>query len=379
VSPLRLAFLGCGDVALRDYLPELPRLAGRAELVAVCSRTEARAQAVGQQYGVPWFTDYRRMLAESSADAVVNLTPIPLHFETTLACLEAGKHVYCEKPVTGSVREAEQLLEAAGRQGLTVVCAPSVLLFPQLHRARSLLSEGAIGPITGAQGHGLGGIPPWGGYLSDPAPFFAAGGGPLKDMGVYPLHALTGLLGPVRRVAAFSARTAESFTIADGPFQGREVPIAVPDHWRLLLELEAGLLASIDANNCVAGTRAPELEIFGRQGTIALNLLDVSAPIDCLRAGRGWEAISLPRTGRDRGPDHLLGVEHLVECVQTGSQPIASLPHALHVVEVIEKAEQSAAEGRAVSVESWFENPDVSRQASVARRQSRRQTPDAGR
>jgi predicted dehydrogenase len=354
MSALRLAFLGCGDVAVRDYLPELPRLAGRAELVAVCGRTEARARSVGEQYGVPWFTDYRRMLAESGADAVVNLTPIQLHFETTLACLEAGKHVYCEKPVTGSVREAERLHEEAARSGLTVVCAPSVLLFPQLRRARSLLAEDAIGAVTGAQGHGHGGIPPWGGYLSDPAPFFAAGGGPLRDMGVYPLHALTGLLGPVRRVAAFCAQTRRGFTIADGPFQGREVPIAVPDHWRLLLELESGHLASIDANNCVTGTRAPQLEIFGRQGTIALDLLDVSAPIDLLRAGRGWERIDLPRTGRERGPDHLLGVEHLVECARTGARPIASLPHALHVVEIIEKAEQSAADGRAREVGSRY-------------------------
>ena len=128
----------------------------------------------------------------------------------------------------------------------------------------------------------------------------------------------------------------------------------MPDHWRLLLELDAGYLATVDANNCVAGTRAPQLDIFGRQGTIALDLLDVSAPIDLLRSGRGWEPIALPRTGRERGPDHLLGVEHLVECIRTGSRPIASLEHALHVVEIMEKAEQSAAEGRAVAVANRF-------------------------
>ena len=94
---------------------------------------------MGEQYGVPWFTDYRRMLSEGGADVVVNLTPIQLHAETTLACLEAGKHVYCEKPVTGSVREAARLQEEARRRGLTVVCAPSVLLFPQVRHARSLL------------------------------------------------------------------------------------------------------------------------------------------------------------------------------------------------------------------------------------------------
>lgn len=352
MRPLRLAFLGCGDVAVRDYLPELPRLGDRAELAAVCSRTEIRARAVGEQYDVPWFTDYRRMLAESDADAVVNLTPIQLHFETTLACLKAAKHVYTEKPVAGSVAETTRLGDTARDAGLTVVCAPCVMLFPQVRAARDLIADGAIGAITGAQGHGHGGVPPWGGYLSDPSPFFAPGGGPLRDLGVYPLHALTGILGPARRVSAFATRTSAGFTVSDGPFAGRAVPVEVPDHWRLLLELEAGYLASVDADNCVLGSRAPQLEIFGRDGTIALNLLDVAAPIDFLRAGRGWESIPVPRTGRESGPDHLLGIEHLVECARTGNPPVLSLEHARHVVEIMDQAERSAAEGRAMGVAS---------------------------
>ena len=83
---LKLALLGCGDVAQRDYLPEIHRLSDRVELVAVCSRTEQRARDVAAQYGArAWYTDYARMLAESDADLVANLTPIQLHAETTLA------------------------------------------------------------------------------------------------------------------------------------------------------------------------------------------------------------------------------------------------------------------------------------------------------
>ena len=93
-SVLKLALLGCGDVAQRDYLPELHRLSDRVELVAVCSRSESRARAVAAQYGArAWYTDYRRLLDESGAELVANLTPIPMHAETTLAALQAGKHV----------------------------------------------------------------------------------------------------------------------------------------------------------------------------------------------------------------------------------------------------------------------------------------------
>src|SRR5262245_31398652 len=100
MDKIKLALLGCGDVAQRDYLPEFHRLADRAEIVAVCGRTEARARQVAEQYNIKrWYAGYEQMLAETEAEAVINLTPIALHLETTLAALEAGKHVYTEKPV----------------------------------------------------------------------------------------------------------------------------------------------------------------------------------------------------------------------------------------------------------------------------------------
>jgi predicted dehydrogenase len=80
----------------------------------------------------------------------------------------------------------------------------------------------------------------------------------------------------------------------------------------------------------------------------------VSAPISLLRAGQGWESITLPRTGRESGPDHLLGIEHLVDCIQQQQRPVLSINHALHVVEIIEKAKQSAEQGVTLDIESIF-------------------------
>ena len=351
---IKLAFLGCGDVAQRDYLPELKRLARKVELVAVCGRTEQRARAVAQEYGGAWYTDYERMLAETDADAVVNLTPIQLHTETTLAALRAGKHVYSEKPVATTAADARQIQEAARQRGLKLVCAPCVMLFPQVIHAQALLADGVIGDVYAVRGHGHGGVPPWSGYQSDPSPFFARGGGPAMDMGVYPLHALTGLLGRARRVTAMATQTAESFTVQDGPAAGKHVPIEVADNWHMIIDLGDARLASIDANNCVQGTRAPQLEIFGRAGTIALDLLDVSAPIELLRAGKGWQTIPIPQTGREAGPDHLLGIAHLVDCIERGEEPVLSVEHALHVVDIIESAARSSDEGCAINITSTF-------------------------
>lgn len=355
MAKLKLALLGAGDVAQRDYLPEFHRIADRAELVAVCARSAARAELVARKYGIAaTFTDFRRMLAESDADAVVNLTPIQLHEETTLACLEAGKHVYSEKPAAGGVAAARRLRDAAARRGLALVCAPSVLLYPQVRLAAELLARDAIGPVHFARGLGYGGVPPWSGYPSDPTPFFAVGGGPLVDMGVYPLHALTGLLGPAKRVSANAVRAQRGFTIAEGPYAGRSVPIEAPDLWQLTLDFGDERLASVEANNAIRGTRAPQLELHGLDGTIAVNLLDVAAPVEVLRRNGEWERIPVPHQRR-QGPDHLLGVEHLVDCVASGRPPILNVDHAIHVLEIIEQADASAATGRRMELSTTSE------------------------
>ncbi len=351
---VKLALLGCGDVAQRDYLPEMHRLAGRAELVAVCGRTPERVRHVAERYDIPArYDDYRSMLAESDAEAVINLTPIQLHAETTLAALEAGKHVYSEKPITTTLDDALRIRDEAERRGLTLVCAPSVLLFPQVRFARELVNSGRIGKVHAALGRGYGGVPPWSGYPSDPSPFFARGAGPLADMGVYPLHAITGILGPAKRVSAFAAQARDGFVIEEGPFAGKRVPIEVADNWHLMLDLGDERLASVTANNVAQDSRAPQMELFGLDGTVSVNLLDVSAPVETLVPGEGWTSHSIPHE-RTAGPDHLLGVEHLVECLSSGTRPIPSIDHAIHVVEIMEAATRSTATGRAFDLETTF-------------------------
>jgi predicted dehydrogenase len=106
---LRGAIRGPGDVADRDYLPEFHRLEDRAEIVAVCGRGPERARRVAERLGVPWFTDQSLMNEEIGIDVTVNLTPIQAHEATTRVALEAGQHVYTEKPLATSIAAATQL------------------------------------------------------------------------------------------------------------------------------------------------------------------------------------------------------------------------------------------------------------------------------
>jgi predicted dehydrogenase len=349
----RLAILGPGDVAQRDYLPEFHRIADRAEIVAVCGRTERRAREVAERYGAAWFTDHATMVAEMAIDALLNLTPIQAHLETTLVALEAGVHVYSEKPLAGSVADARKLEQAASERGLVLVAAPCVMLFPQVVLAHQLMADGRIGDVHTVRGVVMGAVPPWPGFTSDPTPYFMPGGGPLVDLGVYPLHAITGLVGPARRVAAMSTRVQDAFTVPDGPAAGTRVEIRVDDTWTALLDLGDAKVGTLEANYSSHGTKAAELELMGTRGTIALSLLDVSAPIEVLDDG-GWTTVDVPRTGRAEGPDHLLGVEHLLDRIDAGARPVLTASHAIHALEIVEGAERSSRHGVTVSLETTF-------------------------
>jgi predicted dehydrogenase len=348
--------VGVGDVAQRDYLPELWRLADKVRVTVACSRGEDRARDVAGRYAIPrWTTSYEEAVSGDDVDAVLNLTPFSAHVDVTLAALARGKHVYSEKPLALTSADARRIAEAVTESGCVVVAAPCVLLFPQVRRTQEILASGELGRVFTARGHGQGGVPPWEGYLSDPSPYFARDTGPLVDMAVYPLHALTGLLGPVRDVSAFSGKSRESFEIVEGSHAGKSIDVEAPDTWHLALRFEDGTLASVEANNSAADALAPELELRGERGVLGISLLDVSEPVR-LRIEGEDRSEAVPH-GRSAGPDHVLGVEHLAECVEEGSEPVVSVAHAQHVIEVLEAAALSAHEGRAVAVVSDVRAP----------------------
>ena len=201
---VRIGVVGCGEVAQRVYLPEFHRLNDKAALVAVCDRVEERARAAQQRFGArTYYTDLERFLRESDAEIVVNLTPHKAHVPVSMAALEAGRHVYTEKPLAQSVDDATQLIETARAHHVKLACAPVTLLLPTAQRWQHLLREGAIGDVTFARAQLL--APPiWDDFPLDHVWYYAAGSGPLMDVGVYALTALTGLFGPALRVSAMA-------------------------------------------------------------------------------------------------------------------------------------------------------------------------------
>ena len=106
--------------------------------------------------------------------------------------------------------------------------------------------------------------------------------------------------------------------------------------------------ASVQANTCASVAGGPELELQGERGTLGISLLDVAEPLRTFTS-EGIDEEVAPHI-RSTGPDHLLGVEHLVDCIHDGRDPVLDLGHAGHVIDVLEAAQQSATSGRIAGV-----------------------------
>jgi len=352
---VRIGVVGCGAVAQHVYLPEFYRLNDKAALVAVCDRVEARARTAQQRFGArTYYTDLERFLRESDAEIVVNLTPHRAHMPVSMAALEAGRHVYTEKPLAQSVDDATQLIDTARAHHVKLACAPVTLLLPTAQRWRHLLRAGAIGAVTFARAQLL--APPiWDDFPLDHVWYYAAGSGPLPDVGVYALTALTGLFGPALRVSAMAGTIMNEHVISNGPAAGQRFRNEVADSVHLHLDF-GGFFATFDVSWCVQASRNETLEVYGEHGTLSGDPTYANTPIHIFHPGSGW-SVDEPTSRLPRSDDWFLGVDHLVDCVLHDTEPIPSATHARHVLDLMLTALRSAQEGRALALQTTFQLP----------------------
>ncbi|GAA2759759.1 Gfo/Idh/MocA family protein [Actinopolymorpha rutila] len=370
-EPLRVGILGTGMIATTGVgvLPNLRWIAEKVTVAAVADVVFERAQAVAKEFGVPAaYPSLEAMLDGTDLDAVVNLTPIGFHGRTSLAILRAGKHLATEKPLANTMDEADEIIELAAAANLTVVCAPPDALFPTYQEARRLLDLDAIGKVAFARvrsSHAGPGGSPYG-WPADPSWFYQQGSGPLLDMGVYGIHEITALLGPAKRVVAFSGITEPTRTVRGaGPFGGTVMDVTADDNTLFMLDFGGATFAVVDGTFNVHAARSPKVEIFGRRGT--LNIKDGGGGdsplevyrVDALPGMDGWvQPTGWGHLRQSQARHDLLHravvVEHLADCVRTGERPTLSAEHGRHALEIMLKVAESARTGRAVELTTTF-------------------------
>lgn len=370
-APLKIGMLGAGMIATVNYgyLPNLHRIADKAVLAAVADPVVDRARTVAARYGASGvYATLDEMLASADVDVVLNLTPIPFHGAATLTALRASKHVISEKPLATTMEDANAIVELAQSKGLTVVCAPPDALDPVQQEVKRIIEEGGIGKVCFARVRSSHGGPAANGWPMDPTWFYQTGSGPLFDMGVYGIHQITSLLGPAKRVVAFSGITEPVRHARGGPFHGKAIEVTEDDNTLLMLDFGGATFAVVDGTFNVNAAKSPAIEVFGREGTI--NIYDyvynpdpTNPPFDLFRldAAPGVDGWIAPRTAALRRRQEEFGelertsvIDHLVDCARSGEAPLLSAEHARHALEIMLSAKESARTGQAIELQTSF-------------------------
>ncbi|TFW11018.1 Gfo/Idh/MocA family oxidoreductase [Brevundimonas intermedia] len=381
-----IGVIGAGMVS-HAYLGTISR-SPELRLKAVSSRTMVSAAAQAQRYGGLAMTT-EAMLADPEISVVVNLAPPELHHQIGRAVLEAGKHLYTEKPFATSLSDAHELIALADRLGLKIGCAPDTFLGPGHQAARKLLDDGVVGKIVGgAATMASRGMEHW---HPNPAFFYGRGGGPLLDIGPYAVTQLINLLGPVERVAAIGSSPRAQRTVTSPTRAGQTIQVEVCTTVNGVLLFESGANVALTLSWDVRQHRRPPIELYGETGTLACPDPNAFGGEVSLGRGQGdWTTIAgepggtgpldaativnamqtieaglHPATGQPIGPTSPpilgdrrgLGLIELVRAIREQREPRVSGRLAAHVLEILLALEACAEHGGDRSVTSRVARP----------------------
>ncbi|MEK3910704.1 Gfo/Idh/MocA family protein [Paenibacillus sp. FSL H7-0331] len=184
---VKVGIIGCGGIANGKHLPSLSKL-GTVELVAFCDIVVEKAHEAAKQYGVAGakvYEDYTELLKDGSIDVIHVCTPNDSHAEISIAALESGKHVMCEKPMAKTAADARRMVEVAKRTGKKLTVGYNNRFRPDSLYLKQVASNGDLGDIYFAKAHAIRrrAVPTWGVFLDEEK----QGGGPLIDIGTHAL------------------------------------------------------------------------------------------------------------------------------------------------------------------------------------------------
>lgn len=355
MSAVGIGIIGVGVIS-DTYLQNLTSFPD-TEVLIVGDLLLDRAQAQAEKYGVPAFGSAEDVLAHPGVDLVVNLTIPAVHIEVSRAAIAAGKHVWTEKPLGLDRAGAAELLREAEAASLRVGSAPDTLLGPGFQAARRAIESGVIGrPLFAQTTFQTQGPDLW---HPSPAFLFAEGAGPLLDMGPYYFSALVSLLGPVHHVAAVGSKAREEREIHTGPNAGTTFPVEVPSTIQIVTAFEAGAQAQSLLSFDSALERHGVVEIHGTEGTIVLpdpnaftGRIAYVKPLGVIRDGTSFEQEWIEIEHADLEVGRGLGALDMVRAIAEGRPHVASGELGFHVLDILLSAQESAATGAAVTVES---------------------------
>ena len=352
---IKVAIIGCGSVSNR-YIVHL-QSSPLVKIVSLCDIKQDRAEAQNKKYniGASAYNNINALLKGNAFDLMLTLTDMQMHGALNKIALQAGKHVWSEKPLANTYAEGKALVDYAKLKGVRIWGAPAVVTSPQFEFMSKTIQEGKLGKLASAHGQYGHTGPTWSSFFYEPL------GGSMPDLGVYNMATLTGLLGPAKSVMAMTSIVNKEREIDEKGI----VKVNEEDNAHILLEHDKGVISHImcgfnyfdpfghEAKNQTLHS----IQIFGDKGNMRLIGYDWE-PKSVVLDNSWTEAPQVVQTD-DGGYQWQEGATHIAGALSKNIEPRINVLHSLHVLEIIEAARRSSKEGMKVKLVSSFPFPMV--------------------
>lgn len=332
MSKLKIGVIGCGSIAKYRHLPEYAANA-KVEIVAVCDIIPERAETMAAQYRAKAFTDYQEVLKLKEVDAVSVCLPNYLHAPVSIAALNSGKHVLCEKPMATSREEAEAMIQAAKANGKKLMIAHNQRFVASHQKAKEIIESGKLGKIysfkttfghSGPEGWSADGKDSW--FFNKEKAFIGAMG----DLGVHKADLMRYLLGEFKEVGSFIETNAKSYSEVD-------------DNAVCVLRTESGIIGTLTASWAyTAGSDDNSTVIYGENGILKLEADPEYSLIEQYRTGEVVKhQLSRIQTNEEGGQTTSHVINHFVECILEDKEPLITGEEGKKSLEIILAAIES--------------------------------------
>jgi predicted dehydrogenase len=348
-----IGIVGLGNIsgaylkAAKEFFPIL-------DIRAVADLNPDAAKAKADEFGLK-AVSLDEIFKAPDVEIILNLTIPRAHVDVGLRAIDAGKHVYSEKPLGVEFAQGRKLVAAAKAKGLRVGSAPDTFLGGAHQTSRRLVDAGLIGTPVGGTAYFM--CPGHERWHPNPAFYYDIGGGPMLDMGPYYITDLVNLLGPVARVAGIVTTPQPTRTVTAKERFGEIIPVHVPTHVSGTLLFRNGAAVQMTMSFDVAGHKHVPIEIYGTEATLIVpDPNRFGGQIETMKKGGEWTNVETDLPYHD-GNFRSIGLADMALAIRHNRPHRANGDLALHVLEVMEAFGRASAEGRSIEIETTAERP----------------------
>jgi predicted dehydrogenase len=359
-----VGIMGAGNISAA-YLRLAPLFKG-LEVRGVADIVPEAAKKRSEEFNVPAMTP-DELLKNSEIDVIVNLTIPATHYQVTMDALSAGKHSYSEKPFVLTLEEGKSVRKAAEERNLQVGSAPDTFMGGAHQQVRSIVDSGKLGKIMSGTTHVMSrGMEHW---HPNPSFFFQPGAGPVLDIGPYYVTDLIQLIGPVRRVTAFTGMArSERLVTAEGPYKGTVIEVGTPTTIHGVMEFHSGAIVTIGASWDVSSHGHHNIELYGTEGTVYVPdpnffggdivVADENGNKETVEAwDHPFNVINNLPGQQGRANYRTAGLADMMQAIEQGRPARCGLDVALHAVDVMTSLLKAGESGEVVTLTTTCERP----------------------